>query len=297
MMRKKTLLFLFLILAAAISSAFPQDEEDTTQVDREFWKDHTFKFDLFQDNFKGQPTVTFMYGFSSLGLKNLPESPSKPNLLEFKIGYSGEKETDENENIIYYKYRFGYLTYSATKLSGKNSSNDFKDEMWRFGLGRAFGYGYKIGSISVIPYHAYSVDWSRLAFTNMPADSLEQKLLSPFSNTFRFGTSTEGGIKLKLLPELTIDGAYERSMIFPRHLFWKWAGSVIIEAGGQIALDNFIEEILDSSPYAAPVMSFILKNALSFGMYELRRSKMNWPFSTVAPFTHDQFKMGVTLTF
>ncbi len=296
-MKNKTFLLIIMICTIAVSSALSQEDEDSTEVHHHFWKHGKFEFNLFHDNFKGDPTVSLLYGLSGIKQKDLPQTPSKPNLFEFKIGYTDETETPENENILRYKYRFALLSNFSTDLSGNNSSKDFKNDMWRFGIGRSFGYGYKIGSASVTPYHAYSLDWTRVKFYNMPSNPVEQQLLNPFNNTFRFGTSTEGGIRVKIAPHFIIESAYERSIIFPKHLFWKWAGSVLIEAGGQVALDNFIKEIMDSSPYAAPVMSFLLKNALSYGIYELRQSKMNWPFNTVAPLAYDQFKFGVTLSF
>jgi hypothetical protein len=54
---------------------------------------------------------------------------------------------------------------------------------------------------------------------------------------------------------------------------------------------------MDSSPYAGPVVGFILKSALSYGIYELRQEKMNWPFSSAAPLSYDQVKFGMTFNF
>ncbi|HSP87628.1 MAG TPA: hypothetical protein VLN45_05810, partial [Ignavibacteriaceae bacterium] len=66
---------------------------------------------------------------------------------------------------------------------------------------------------------------------------------------------------------------------------------------GHWALDSFVDEIMDSSPYAAPIVGFVLKCALSYGVYELRQDKMNWPFKSAAPLAYDQFKFGMTFTF
>ena len=82
-----------------------------------------------------------------------------------------------------------------------------------------------------------------------------------------------------------------------RHLFWKWAGSGIIEAASQGMLDHFIGKIGKSSPMALPIVSVILKSALSYGIYELRQEKMNWPFNSAAPLSYDQWKVGVTFNF
>ena len=93
------------------------------------------------------------------------------------------------------------------------------------------------------------------------------------------------------------DAGYERSIVFQRHLFWKWAGSAIIEAAAQGLLDGFISEVFESTPAAGPIVNFLLKNALAYGIYELRQDKMNWPFSSEAPIAYDQFKFGVTFVF
>jgi hypothetical protein len=62
-------------------------------------------------------------------------------------------------------------------------------------------------------------------------------------------------------------------------------------------LDTFINEVFKSSPAAGPIVNFVLKNALAYGIYELRQEKMNWPFSSEAPLAFDQFKVGVTFIF
>jgi hypothetical protein len=94
-----------------------------------------------------------------------------------------------------------------------------------------------------------------------------------------------------------LDAGYERSIVFQRHLFWKWAGSGLIEAAAQGLLDGFIYKIFKSSPAAGPIVNFLLKNALAYGIYELRQEKMNWPFNSEAPIAFDQFKFGVSVVF
>jgi len=36
---------------------------------------------------------------------------------------------------------------------------------------------------------------------------------------------------------------------------------------------------------------------LSYGIYELKQDKMNWPFETVPPLAFSQFKIGVSFVF
>ena len=94
-----------------------------------------------------------------------------------------------------------------------------------------------------------------------------------------------------------MEAGFERSIVFERHLFWKWAGSSIIELIAHGLLDAFINKILDSSPAAGPIVSFLLKSALGWGIYELKQDKMNWPFTSEPPIAFDNIKFGVTFVF
>jgi hypothetical protein len=47
----------------------------------------------------------------------------------------------------------------------------------------------------------------------------------------------------------------------------------------------------------SPVVAFILKGAISYGMYELRSNNMNWPIKTAEPMMFDNYKVGITFTF
>jgi len=324
-MRKK-LMFFFLFLAASFIPVYSQDAdslmeyeyeyEDTTEVDDNWdWddfeddedtmdngKDWNWRWDWDWDDFDKKdffksPTITLNYGLSKMNLERFSTSLADPGLLELKIGYTLEKAYGPAD-IIKYGYRYLYLsTHSADLRGADDDSLKLKTDMWRFGFGRAKGYGYKLGNAAIIPYYTYTLNWSRVDFKDSISNSTDYGTAELFDETFRFGTSAEGGIRFKIFSPLILEAGYERSVVFPRHLFWKWLGSAALEAAGQWALDEFIEKIMDSSPYAGPVINFVLKNALSYGIYELRQEKMNWPFKSAAPVSYDQFKFGITLVF
>ena len=301
-MKIKYLLLVLFIITLSVS-AFPQDEKtekDTSdsEWDWDNWKDFHADMDAIDMGFHGSPTVVLRYGMSGINLQNLNGKFADPGLLELKLGYTDEKEYKWEENIIDYDFKYLYLSNVSTDINNATvTASELKNNMWRFGFGKATGYGYRIGEGGVIPYYSYDLAWSRLDLKDQTVPAADKALLDNFDGTFRFGTSAEGGVKIKIIPMLTLDASYERSIIFPRHLFWKWAGSVAIESIGQFLVDGFVKEIMHSSPYAGPVMSFILKNALAYGMYELRQDKMNWPFSSAAPLAYDQFKFGFTVNF
>jgi len=102
---------------------------------------------------------------------------------------------------------------------------------------------------------------------------------------------------LDINKSFALDGGYEISSVFPRHLFWKHLGSFVIEQVGVGLLEQFIDEVMYSSPAAGPVVNFLLKNGFLFAFSQLKKEKMNWPFDSTSPLTHENFKFGVQFTF
>jgi len=302
---------LITFIFAGSNSVFAQEEEKEEGLDEDSieiseddwfnennWDDFEVDFDFFDPYFTKSPSVSLTYGLSSMSIKDFSGSFADPSIPEIKLGYTTEKPVWEEEDIIDYKYSYLFLSNVSTDISGTLEANEIESNLWRFGFGWANGYGYRLGSSSaVIPYNSYSFAWSRLDVKNFPANQNDIIKLSMYNDSFRFGTGSEAGLKIKVIPLVNFDVAYERSVIFERHLFWKWAGSALIEGAGHWALDAFVDKIMDSSPYAAPIVGFVLKSALSYGIYELRQEKMNWPFSSSAPLSYDQVKFGVTFIF
>lgn len=305
MLIKKLLLFItafsFLLSSALFAQEGKEEKSDTAETeesdswDNDGWENFDLEFDLF-DSYRS-PSVSLTYGFSSINLQNFSGSFANPNIPEIKLGYTTEKPSWNEEGILKYKYNYLFLSNVTTDISGTPFTDEIESNLWRFGFGWANGYGYDLGSAAIIPYNSYSLAWSKLDVKNFPANEQDRNKLALFDDSFRFGTGSEAGLRIKVIRQVTIEAGYERSVIFERHLFWKWAGSAVIEAAGHWALDSFIDKIMESSPYAAPVVGFVLKSALSYGVYELRQDKMNWPFKSAAPLAYDQFKFGLTFTF
>ncbi len=306
---KNIIIMLALSLIVFVSSAFAQEDSvKNTENWNWHWDDEDdweWKWDGdFDFGFsKSHPAISLNYGLAQIDRNNISKDFVKPNLLELKLGYIKDKSAWGKEDLVNHTYRNIFFANESNKLSGKESGgSEIESEMWRIGFERSKGYGYKLGeSSSVILYNGYTLNWSRIDFkypdvlTILPDKEIET--LNLYDESFRFGTSGLSGIRLRMLDNLMIDASYERSIVFERHLFWKWAGSVIIESAAQGLLDKFIDEIFESSPYAGPVVSFVLKNAITYGVYELRQEKMNWPFNTESPLAYNQFKFGLTFVF
>ena len=304
-MNKSNLLFIVFILFLS-PNIFSQ--EDSTNIDDDWewhwgWQDYD-DFEDWELDFgfhNTHPAISLQYGLAKMNREDLQTQFVNPGLIELKLGYIKDREVWRADYITKHSYKFLYLSNQTNNLAGnKSNGTDLESEMWRFGFGTSSGYGYKIGeSSAVIPYYGYTLNWSNIDFTSPDLRTFapDVDVLNLYGESFRFGTSSEGGVRVKVINNLMVDAGYERSIIFQRHLFWKWAGSAIIEVAAQGLIDGFIGEVFKSSPAAGPIVNFLLKNGLAYGIYELRQKKMNWPFSSEAPIAIDQFKFGVTVVF
>lgn len=312
MLKYKLVIYLLIIVFSPLF--FGQEDSSKTEEDWNWhwnwdewddWSDWQMDFG-FRNS---QPAISLQYGLAKVDRKDIQTKFVDPALIEIKLGYIKDRAAWGTDNIIKHNYRYFYLSNESNQLSGKeNSISDIESDMWRVGFGRSGGYGYKLGeSSAIILYNSSTMNWSNIDFkypTIMTVDPLDRfapvtelDIINLYEGSFRFGTSSEGGIRIKLINNIMLDAGYERSVVFQRHLFWKWAGSAIIEAAAEGLLDTFINEIFKSSPAAGPVVNFVLKNTLAYGIYELRKDKMNWPFNSESPITYDQFKFGMTFVF
>lgn len=287
----KILILAFVILLNTLS--FAQNERKPKH-DYYFFDDDYFR--------NGKPAIVLTYGYSNTSLKNSGITIQNSGLIEFELGYDYIAQNKKGIKIVKYKDNFLFGSYISTNLNpSKDKAND-EVNSWRFGCGSSSGYGYTIGKkSSIILYNKNSLAWTRfekgLMDDTITGISDNSTRINDFDKTFRFGTGTEAGIMIPLGGMVSLHAKFDRTIVFPRHLVWKNLGSMIIEGIGQTAIDGFIKAILKTSPEAVPVVNFILKNGLSYGLYELKREKMNWPFQSAEPMLFDSFKAGITFVF
>lgn len=251
-------------------------------------------------DFIKQPTLILETGVTNFTISsNIDKSPffNKLNNLTFKIGNT-KIFTNENSdnNLIYPKISqsFLYLENYSSKWWFKSNDN-LNTSLWQFGLQISKGSGYQIEKDHFLFLHTTnSFNWSRLNFNELPIN-IDTHQINPFKSQFRFGNSYISNASLIFSKAIGINFSYERSIIFPGHKFWYWLGSIIIEAFSNELLDTFTKEILERGSLAAPVVDFVLKSSLSYGFYELRKYKMNWPFNTAPPLFNEGFRVGLTI--
>lgn len=312
-MSKKLLLVLFMMLVfTPFYYAQVEDSTECVEEDEDWWNDWDER-DWFKWEFHGRPFIELNYGMGQLTRKDIYYNFAKSGAAEIKLGYATNHSLYDDERISEFSERYFFISNIASNLSTSDVKlNEMSFDMWRFGFTKRKGYGYNLGVFSIVPYHAEGFIWSRLNMKDFPADvfyrtnspvqaipqsNLDTEFLNRINGEFKFGTTVESGINFNLASTIGVNAGYESVVVFPRHMFWKHFGSMIIESIGLNMLDHFIEEVADASPLAAPIVNAILKGAYSYAFFTLKKDKMNWPFETETPLTGETFKLGITFTF
>jgi hypothetical protein len=297
-MNKK--LLLLLIFFIALSFTTKAQNSNLSKGNKWDWDDD------WQHWKGGNPFIELNLGIGKLDHKKIFSKLSDVGSLEIKLGFAALDEPCE-EGIQYFNEKYTFLSKMSTSFRyEKRKYTELPSELLRFGFGKRNGYGYVFENIKIKPYVLSAFSWAKLEMKDYPASILQfigapraiddTEILKRYDGNFRFGSLAEGGISLRL-GIVSLNAGYETAVIFPRYVFWKHIGSFAIEMIGLNALDKFIDEVIDASPAAGPIVNFLLKNGYNFAFYTLKKDKMNWPFDSESPLTYETFKLGVTFTF
>ena len=245
------------------------------------------------------PFVEVNYGYGIPKHKNIEADFTRFGSIGIKLGYSDTHNYRKHLYQVDDNYFLGtYSSDELNKIDEQDEPGKIKTEMWRFGFGNRLGYGYELALFSLLPYNQIQCTFTKLEFSRDPSFSPSDiDLFERYEGTYRFGISTEGGVKFELFKSLAVIGSYETAVVYPRVIFFKWFGSVIIQTITLGLISRFAEDIVDSSPVMGPLMYAILRNGAGYGLYYAMQSNMYWPFKSEKPFTHEMFRLGASITF
>jgi hypothetical protein len=253
-----------------------------------------------------KPYLDVYYGNAQLSRQGMSGEISNTDIYGIAIGVKKEKEHKESDEVIIQDKNGISLTLGSAQALQQSDSlyqgvpltNTNALDFWSLGFINGMGYGYQWGSSTLMLTVEDNTSWTSInprtySLMQGPAD---WQYIMDFDGTMRLSSSMTSSLEFRVSNTVSLTGGYTWNQVMPRHLFWYWMGSEIIEGLAGNAVDRLIENFTEMSPKSQPVMHFVLKSAVLYGMKEMRRKYMNWPFETVSPLNITYWNIGVGLT-
>ena len=282
-----------LVLSAATVQAQPADTVkpgiDTTSL---FDLDTELNLDVVS----GAPYVMLWGGQSMLSREGMQADIEPVTSFGLSFGTEKTKKSAVADGIRRFKRDGIYLWHGLAADSAGTTNATLG--LWRFGFEdiNAWGYASQDSPSGIYFINGSNNGWTILDVTRAPALPDGQNL-NDFGSAVRYGETMRAGVDVRL-GSVSLNAAYTWDQVYPRHLFWKWAGSSAIEgiAGGLVSA--FVKAVGKSSPKAVPVMNFLMRNGLAYGFKTLRKNNMTWPFGAdTSPLNIETYTLGVTVSF
>jgi hypothetical protein len=261
--------------------------------------------DSIDTSFK-KPYLDVFYGNAEITREGMKGEISNADVFGISIGLKKEKPHTEASDIIVQDKNGLSLSIGAAKdlqqsdslFQGIALTNANALDFWSLSTINGTGYGHAWGSTTLMLTVEDNASWNSFnprSFT-LPLDPVDNQYILDMDGTMRFGSSMTSSIECRIANTISLTGGYTWNQVLPRHMFWYWLGSEVIEGLAGAVVDRMIENFADVSPKSVPVMHFVLKNALLYGVKVLRTPKMNMPFDTVSPMNITYWNIGVGLT-
>lgn len=253
-----------------------------------------------------KPFLDVYYGKAQLSRQGMSGEISNTDIYGIAIGVKKEKEHKESKEVIVQDKNGLSLTLGSAQhlqqsdslYQGVSLTNTNAVDFWSLGFINGIGYGYKWGGSTLMLTVEDNASWTSInprSYSLMQGPADWQNMID-VDGTMRLSSSMTSSLEFRVSNTLSLIGGYTWNQVMPRHLFWYWMGSEVIEGLAGTAIDRLIENFTEMSPKSQPVMHFVLKSAVLYGMKELRRKYMNWPFETVSPMNITYWNLGVGLT-
>lgn len=306
----KSIVFFTIVCAIIPVSLFAYTDSltikaDSTEADEDFWfrfdkdlgfnrvKDFSFTLDSNE-----RSVIEFNYGQMMTKHDNIMDNSFAPiGSFNLKIGYfEAIKEGSRRYKLPLYDFEgLMCFTYNSVDIGGKNGAGKIKGNVWQFEFADRDALGYDLGSnFAIMPYYQNSsLFWGGYDFSSVTSPEPLQR----FTQGLRFGHGNEAGIMVQCTENIALTASYSFNTIFPRHIFWQWVVSEMVYQGADGLANGFISLVKRRVPSVAPIVHFVLRNAIAYGMYELRKKGMNWPFESEKVLGIEQFRVGVTFMF
>jgi hypothetical protein len=244
-----------------------------------------------------ESAIQFLYGTGPLRDRAFNSMFNCTGTMELKIGSAskkGDSTPKMNDSFIFGSYQNNAL---ALNQSDERQSN-IKSSSTRFGIGGRSGFAYTLGNSYLYPFNESSFSWARYEFSNKSELSQDDiRLLNRIEDGTRFGYSTQTGIEFGMSNGMSIRAGVEQYTVYPRVVFWEFAGSYALLCAGDGILEYVGGKITEFCPAIGPVLTSALRGAFSYTFFKAMKNNMNWPFDSEQPLYGLNLKIGTGFKF
>jgi hypothetical protein len=242
--------------------------------------------------------VSLGAGFPKMSLAGFDGSFASTNLLEARFGSQRASTIAKDAGVLRYTDKAVSIGGISTRLADAGDPGETESTLWRFMAGRRQGYGYRTGDTAfVAPYQGNLVFFTDFDAYDGPFSPTDELAVEPFDGHTRVGTGFEGGIAFGINRSITLDAGFEETAVYPHWVFWPALGSGVVHGIALSVADGVSRQVARVSPRAAPIVSFILRNGISYVIFHQRRSEVNWPFGGGPGLIYEGFKVSFTFTY
>lgn len=241
-------------------------------------------------------------GYSTPSIVGSP-SLSPAAALEVDFGRLNTRRGNPEEGV----YRLEGTSIAVTTLSPTlafRNRTQVAVEGWRIGFRLSGGHRFSSdGRSGMYLLHSGGWTWSYIRSGSPSTDGDSAANAHAIADiagyrTSHFGANTAATIGYSIGGLLTIEASYQRVLLYKNHVFFPWLGSLLLEGIAQSLLSTSLSAAEQRNPHAAAIATLILRSALSWGIYELRRtSGQHFPFGGNTPMLWDEFRIGIGIQF
>lgn len=303
-MKQLLMISIMLVGVVTTSMAMQQDAEADMDTLMSIFYDDSPDKTLRQRH----PHLQATYGTLEFDRKGLGGSRTQITNYGFVVGMEDARSIRNHTSIVRYQNNGVFFNYGVSKpidglalvedsiVDGPSTSMN----VYSFGFIDESGYGYKLGEGSALKFLVgKNAVWSSVDPQSFDAtlSSDARQTVRDFTGSIRFGATMNPTVEFQVIKPLSIRAGYTWTQIYPRHMFWYWAGSEMIEGIADGIVMASVKAFGKASPSSLPIMNFVLRNAVAYGFKTLRKNSMNWPFETAAPMNITGYTIGVSLNF
>lgn len=254
-----------------------------------------------------RPRIMAQYGMAEFSRVGLSDMTHGLTMFGGSVGMEqyrrmlvdGDIIRIKNDGVFLHVGQAGSMATLDSSFDGVPLAAHTSTDLLVFGSIDESGYGYAIGENSSLRFLVcdHSTWTSVKPRTYAEMDTAGWQQVRDFTGSVRFGSTMAPTVEWRMGSTLSLRASYSWTQVLPRHMFWYWAGSELIEGIADGIAGAMVKSFGRSSTASLPVMNFILRNAVAYTFKELRREKMNWPFDTVAPLNITSWNVGLAVTF